>query len=141
MLHVITNLNDPYLDLLRDDPVRPDIPTALRVHDHAVVFVLLRESSAAAVTCVRFLDHVPESVEDLQGDTESVAVFYTIWSYQRGAGRELISSARSWIEQNRISVDRFVTLSPKTDIARRFHLSNGAVTLRENALTVNYEYL
>jgi hypothetical protein len=38
------------------------------------------------------------------------------------------------------TVTRFVTLSPKTEMARRFHHKNGAVTLRENEDTVNYEY-
>jgi hypothetical protein len=33
-----------------------------------------------------------------------------------------------------------VTLSPKTDMARKFHLKNGAKIFRENEETVNYEY-
>jgi hypothetical protein len=33
-----------------------------------------------------------------------------------------------------------VTLSPKTDMARRFHLKNGAAVYRENLETVNYLY-
>ena len=36
--------------------------------------------------------------------------------------------------------DRLVTLSPKTKMARRFHLNNGAVLLKENKYTDNYEY-
>jgi len=35
---------------------------------------------------------------------------------------------------------RFVTLSPKTEMARKFHHSNGAITLSENEVTDNYEY-
>jgi hypothetical protein len=38
-------------------------------------------------------------------------------------------------------IKRFVTLSPKTEMARRFHIKNGAVVFRENTDTVNYEYL
>jgi len=34
-----------------------------------------------------------------------------------------------------------VTLSPKTNLARRFHLKNGAIVFRENIDTTNYEYL
>jgi hypothetical protein len=33
-----------------------------------------------------------------------------------------------------------VTLSPKTEMARRFHLKNGAGVYRENSTTVNYIY-
>ncbi len=37
-------------------------------------------------------------------------------------------------------ITRLVTLSPKTDMARKFHLNNGASTLSNNILTDNYEY-
>jgi hypothetical protein len=33
-----------------------------------------------------------------------------------------------------------VTLSPKTEMARKFHLKNGAEVFRENPDTVNYLY-
>jgi hypothetical protein len=45
------------------------------------------------------------------------------------------------IEESKPNIKRFVTLSPKTQMAKRFHLKNGAVTFRENDLTVNYEYM
>jgi len=38
-------------------------------------------------------------------------------------------------------VKRFITLSPQTEMARRFHLRNGAVVLQVNTTSVNYEYL
>jgi len=45
------------------------------------------------------------------------------------------------IKQTFPTITRFVTLSPKTEMARRFHLKNGAVVFRENEETVNYEYI
>lgn len=143
MLHIIRDLQDPYLDLIKDDPVRPEIPIAARVVDGlAEIFVLIGDDGAKAVTCVRYLDHDPAAVEELIDTVApSVAVFYTIWSYSSGAGRELITAARSWIQDTRQDITRFVTLSPKTDMARVFHHRNGAITLRENADTVNYQYL
>ena len=36
--------------------------------------------------------------------------------------------------------NRYVTMSPKTEMAMKFHLSNGAVLLRENEETNNFEY-
>ena len=39
-----------------------------------------------------------------------------------------------------LTLKRFVTLSPKTELAKRFHLKNGAIVYRENDETVNYEY-
>lgn len=139
MLHIIRDLNDPLLDLVRDDPVRPSIPTQARVHDHAEIFVLLEGSEPQAVTCVAYLDSVPRSETELGKQGNSVAAFYTIWSYRAGAGRTLIELARQDIEQRQRAL-RYVTLSPKTETARRFHLRNGARVLQENTESVNYEY-
>ena len=142
MLHIITTLSDPLLDLIKDDPVRPEIPIAARVcEDSAEVFVLLKNNQPAAVTCVRYTQDVPGSVLDMNhSDSAQVAVFYTIWSYQPGCGRELIRQAQSHIRLTRAAITRYVTLSPKTEMARLFHHKNGAKTLRENLDTVNYEY-
>ena len=142
MLHIITTLNDPLLELIKDDPVRPDIPISARVCEHsAEVFVLVRDGVPAAVTCVRYTQDVPSSVSELKDtDCAQVAVFYTIWSYAPGAGRQLITQARAHIQLTRPAIRQFVTLSPKTEMARAFHHKNGAQTLRENLDTVNYEY-
>lgn len=85
----------------------------------------------------------PESEQDLFEDTVNpvVAVFYTIWSYQTGAGRRLIFEAVKYIKHNFPTVCRFVTLSPKTEIAHKFHTKNGARVFRENFDTINYEYV
>ena len=83
---------------------------------------------------------VPHTEGELGLLGNHVAAFYTIWSYQSGAGRRLIREARHYIEQTRPEIRRFVGLSPKTEMARRFHMANGARTLSENADTVNYEY-
>jgi hypothetical protein len=143
MLHIINNLQDEFLKLLKDDPVRPEIPAEQRVNSNSQIFVLTNEQDEPlAVTCVKFLADIPKSVTDL-ADTvinTNTAVFYTIWSYAAGAGRELITQARSQIEQDHPEVKTFVTLSPKTEMAQRFHHRNGAVTFRENADSVNYLY-
>lgn len=143
MLHIINNLQDEFLRLLKDDPVRPEIPAEQRVNTNSQIFVLKNEANEPlAVTCVKFLSDIPESVTDL-ADTvinTNTAVFYTIWSYAAGAGRELIEQARTEIEQTHPEVKTYVTLSPKTEMARRFHLKNGAEVYRENEDTVNYLY-
>ena len=53
----------------------------------------------------------------------------------------MLLSAVDNIREHYPRIKRFVTLSPKTEMARRFHIKNGAVVFRENADTVNYEYL
>ncbi len=74
---------------------------------------------------------------DTPGD---IAVFYTVWSYDRGAGRQIVFDAIDWAKQN-TDAERFVTLSPKTEMAKKFHLGNGAIILQENTDTINYEYI
>lgn len=143
MLHVITDLSDKLLDLLKDDPVRPEIPVEERVNQNSRIFVLKdEENRPLAVTCVKFLEKIPSSVEELadRAVNTNTAVFYTIWSYAAGAGRTLIEEAQASIKQEHPEVTTYVTLSPKTEMARRFHHKNGAITYRENSDTVNYQY-
>ena len=141
MLYTIPNLNDPLIDLIKDDPVRPSIPTSSRIHDHAEILVLLEEGQPQAVVCVAYLEQVPRTECELGQTGDRVAAFYTIWSYAPRSGRKLIAAARQHIQQQRPQIGRFVTLSPKTEMARKFHLANGAQVLQDNADTVNYEYL
>ena len=140
MLKIITSVADPLVDLVRDDPVRPAIPTSSRIHDHAEILVLMEDDKPAAVVCVAYLDQVPTTELELGATGDNIAAFYTIWSYQPGAGRRLIRAARIHIAQTRPTITRYVTLSPKTEMARKFHISNGAHTLKENDTTINYEY-
>jgi hypothetical protein len=142
MLTCITQVDDPLLAHLKDDPVRPEIPAEFRVAVNRFVMALI-EDQVRAMVCVSLQNTVPTAVEDL-GSTDAdvdTAIFYTIWSYAPGAGTELLLSAVDDIRERYPQITRFVTLSPKTEMARRFHIKNGAVVFRENADTVNYEYL
>lgn len=143
MLHIIQDLQDNLLKLVKDDPVRPEIPAEQRVNENSRIFVLKNEQDEpVAVTCVKFLAGIPESVDQL-ADTvvnTNTAVFYSIWSYAAGAGQRLIKEAQAEISKAHPEVETYVTLSPKTEMARRFHHKNGAVTYRENADSINYLY-
>ncbi len=143
MLEKITTLTDELIKLLKDDPVRPEIPADFRVDKNSRVYVLKSETGEPlAVTCVKFLADIPESVDDLANVAvnTTTAVFYTIWSYAAGAGRSLIQAAQEDIKTNEPEIKTYVTLSPKTEMARRFHHKNGATTFRENRDSVNYQY-
>ena len=143
MLHIIRDLSDNLLSLIKDDPVRPEIPLEQRVNANSRIFVLKdEENKPLAVTCVKFLERVPASVNELTETAvhTNTAVFYTIWSYAAGAGRRLIEEAQAQIKEEHPEVETYVTLSPKTEMARKFHHKNGAVTLRENEDSVNYQY-
>jgi len=141
MLNFITNITDPLLEYIKDDPVRPDLPIEFRVSNNKFVSALVEEKPQAIV-CVSLHDFIPESVDDLFKDSTSptAAIFYTIWSYAPGAGAQLLFQTVEQIKKLYPTVNRFVTLSPKTDMARKFHLKNGALIFRENESTINYEY-
>ena len=142
MLQTFTSVTDEIVRLLADDPVRPEIPAERRLNSNSRIYVLKDWDKTQAVTCVKFLNTIPAAVEDLVDSVESAttAVFYTIWSYVAGAGRDLIVEAQRSIEQELPNIQTFVTLSPKTEMARRFHLKNGAGIYRENPDTINYIY-
>lgn len=144
MLHVVQRVDDPLIRLVADDPVRPEIPREFRVGPFSEIFVLSNEDgSPAAAVCCAYRAEIPTNTVELAQlpvEVPHVAVFYTIWSYVPGAGRRLITQARRWIQENRVEIRQFVTLSPPTDMARVFHLRNGAEVHRVNVDTVNYLY-
>ena len=144
-LHTITSLQDPLIRLVEDDPVRPEIPASFRVSETSEIFVLQNSDSfePEAVVCVAYRDSTPADILELAREPEGMvntAVFYTIWSYMAGAGRDMIMETRKWIEGNNPEIEEFVTYSPKTEMAKRFHLKNGASVYRENEDSVNYKY-
>ena len=142
MIHVINDIRDPLLYLVKDDPIRKDMYQIERIIGNKEVLVWLVNNEPEAVLCVSYQNHVPESTKDLRSsDNPTIAVFYTIWSYKPRAGKKLLFAAKDYIKENKPNIERFVTLSPPTDMARRFHTLNGAVELRVNEDSVNYEYL
>jgi hypothetical protein len=142
MLSFIRELTDPLLDYLKDDPVRPEISREFRVSGQRFVSALVEEKPRAMV-CVSLHDFVPEDVQGLDQDPAepNTAIFYTIWSYAPGAASELLFATVDEIRTQFPTVKRFITLSPKTEMARKFHLRNGATIFRENNDTINYEYI
>jgi hypothetical protein len=142
MLHTITTITEDLETLIKDDPVRPEIPVSRRVNQNSRIYMLKDGDQTRAVTCVKFLDIIPAAVDDLAElvGSATTAVFYTIWSYTAGAGRELIVKTQQSIKEEFPGIDTYVTLSPKTEMAKRFHLKNGAGIYRENSDTVNYIY-
>ena len=139
---LIKAIKDQFKAFLEEDPVRPNIPIHLRVGPVADVFALKDADHPRAITCVSYQDKVPDSESQLfiSTDIPRIAVFYTIWSYRRGAGRELIMETMKYIRDTRKDIVKFVTLSPHGDMAKNFHLKNGAKVYRINKDTVNYEY-
>lgn len=142
MLELVNSLSNSLVDYIKDDPVRPEIPREFRVSNNRFILAITEEGIPSSMVCVSLHDFVPETVADLDrtSSNPTTAVFYTIWSYQAGSGSILLREGLNFIRQLFTTVDVFVTLSPKTEMARRFHLKNGATVYRENLDTINYRY-
>jgi hypothetical protein len=136
--------NDDWaLGVVRDDPVRPHIPMTWRVRNGREVYLLEDDDSGIvrAVVCVAYTKGVAITEDDLNNtDNPDTAMFYTVWSYDKGAGREVIFSTAEVIQRDKPHIKRYCTLSPLTEMAERFHLRNGARFVRRGETCQNFEY-
>ena len=127
--------------IVTDDPVRPHISAAWRTRPGKEVYGLYNEEKLRAVICVAYTDEVPTCERDLGWPGTDVAVFYTVWSYDKGAGRELVNTVAEHIKTTNPYIKRYVTLSPLTEMARNFHLRNGAKFISKHTDCQNFEYI
>jgi hypothetical protein len=136
--------------LIANDPVRPHISFEQRVGAGKDIFVLDDDAdNIRAVICVAYTNEVPTNEHDLELFAQQacqdkqhghIAVFYTVWSYEKGAGREIVLSTKKYLEENS-PCTRFVTLSPLTEMARKFHVRNGANFIAKHFDCQNFEYM
>ena len=141
--------DDWKLGYCKDDPVRPHLPLSWRVQAGREVYGLeSKEGTVEAVICVGYTNDVPITEHELDyysqaacqdGQHGNVAVFYTVWSYAKGAGRRMVLETADYLKKER-GIKRFVTLSPLTEMAEKFHLRNGATLLAKGNECQNFEY-
>ena len=122
---------------IRKDPVRPHITANVRMAPGRDMFHIDEQ----AFVCVAYLDKVPINEEELlTSHVGDIVVAYTVWSLKRGLGRQIIlDGVKTTQESYRFS--RVVPLSPTTERATKFHLSNGAIHVGESEWANNFEYL
>ena len=119
-----------------EDPVRPELTREFRHTAGREVY-----TNDGAVMCVAFCRGIPSTVGHLDTMTGlDHAVFYTVWSRRPGSGRSIVLDTYNYLQLTRPWIKRFVTLSPKTEMAYNFHTKNGGVLIRENIESDNYEY-
>lgn len=92
---------------------------------------MIYDTSGNLAPCVR-----GKAIED----THNIAVFYTVWSYQQGAGRQLVNQLAEHIRDTNTLIWHWVTLSPITEMAERFHIKNGAKFLARYDVNQTFEY-
>ena len=143
------NLNIGYVtdkpELWKDsDPVRPELGVEFKTAPGRGVFGLSGDDGKwRAFMCFARTSSVPRDVKELESFTDvngSIIIPYTVWSHEKGAGREIINGVLWMVRNVNLGIDRVVTLSPQTEMARKFHLRNDARELRMNKTTVNFEY-
>lgn len=155
---MITSIGkDKVKTILKDDPVRPHLTSDFRLDADREVYALYESKYAVehypdddirAIICVAYTNEVPKDEYELDlysqqacqdGQRGNISVFYTVWSYSKGAGREIVNTVAKQLHDEK-RAERFITLSPLTDMAERFHLRNGAELLEKHNSCQNFEY-
>ena len=137
---------------IEKDIVRPEYDVEFRISEDREVFAwgrsLIPYQVYSALCCVAYCNEIPINMEQLteysinhspyRGD---IAVAYTVWncSDTKGSGRSLILALQKHFSSH-ANINRLVTLSPLTEMAKKFHLSNGAKLLSTNPESYNFEY-
>ena len=136
-----------------EDPVRPELDIIFRRSYGRKIFGVKYNKEICAIMCFGFTDEIPKTVKELDLMTRDaylksaqrdqkigqIAIAYTIWSKKRGGGKLIVKEVFKMIKKSNY-LNRLITLSPLTDMARNFHLNNGAIELQVNEETQNFEY-
>jgi hypothetical protein len=138
---------------VEEDPVRPELDLVFRRSYGRKLFGVKYKNKILAIMCFGFTNEIPTTVEELDLMTRDaylksahrdqkigqIAIAYTIWSKKKGGGKLIVKEIFKMIKKSN-HLNRLVTLSPLTEMARNFHLHNGAIELQVNEKTQNFEY-
>ena len=137
----------------KEDPVRPELDVIFRRSYGRKIFGVRYKKEICAIMCFGFTNDIPTTVKELDLMTRDaylnsaqkdqnigkIAIAYTIWSKKKGGGKLIVKEVFKMIRKSN-HINRLVTMSPLTIMARNFHLSNGANELQVNEETQNFEY-
>ena len=136
-----------------DDPVRPELSNEFRTSFGRKIYGVKYQGEIHAVMCFAFTNNIPKTVDELDllskdaflqsahrdQNVGKIAIAYTVWAKKKGGGKLIVNEVYKMIKKSN-HLNRLVTLSPLTEMARKFHLRNGAVELQVNDETQNFEY-
>ena len=139
---------------VNEDPVRPELDNVFRRSYGRKIFGVKYMGEIHAVMCFAYTNKIPKNVSELdklshdaflqsaQRDQNvgQIAIAYTVWSKKKGGGKLIVNEVFKKIKKSN-HLNRLVTLSPLTDMATRFHTSNGAKLIQVNDTTQNFEYI
>ena len=137
-----------------EDPVRPELDNEFRTSYGRKIYGVRYKGKICAVMCFGFTNEIPKTVKELDLMTRDaylqsalrdqkigqIAIAYTIWSKKKGGGKLIVKEIFKMIKKSN-HLNRLITLSPLTDMARKFHLHNGAIEIQVNDKTQNFEYI
>ncbi|MAV77138.1 MAG: hypothetical protein CMG02_02185 [Candidatus Marinimicrobia bacterium] len=138
---------------ISEDPIRPDLDIKFRTSHGRKIFGVKHNNKICAIMCFGFTNEIPRSIEEFDLMTKDahlqsawrdqkvgrIAIAYTVWSKKKGGGKLIVKEVFKIIKKSN-HLNRLVTLSPLTDMARNFHLRNGAKELSVNENSQNFEY-
>ncbi len=136
-----------------EDPIRPELDNEFRTSFGRKIYGVKYKGEIHAVMCFAFTNEIPKDVKELdllskdaflQSATRDqkvgkIAIAYTVWSKKKGGGKLIVKEVYKKIKKSN-HLNRLITLSPLTEMAKKFHLRNKAKLLRVNETTQNFEY-
>ena len=136
-----------------EDPVRPELDNEFRTSYGRKIYGVKYKNEIHAIMCFAFTNKIPKTVHELDLFSRDaflqsvrrdqrvgkIAIAYTVWSKKKGGGKLIVKEVFKKIKKSN-HLNRLVTLSPLTDMARKFHLNNGAIEVQVNENTQNFEY-
>ena len=152
-MYELVDVTDDLDIWLNKDPVRPELDSSFKRSAGRFVYALRGHGndSFGAFCCLAMCNDIPVSTSELDRMTDSresseyeygsiVVVPYSLWRYKRSYGYRLIDLLLKKYRKKPF-VRGVVTLSPSTELARNFHIKNGAKVYRSLELNTNYSYL
>ena len=138
---------------IKEDPVRPELDIIFRRSYGRKIYGVMYKKEICAIMCFGFTDEIPTTVYELDLMTKDaylrsaqrdqnigkIAIAYTVWSKKKGGGKLIVNEVFKMVKKSN-HLNRLITLSPLTEMARNFHLNNGAIELQVNKETQNFEY-
>ena len=138
---------------VEEDPIRPELNLEFRTSYGRKIFGVKYKDEICAIMCFGYTNDIPKTIEELDLMTKDahlqstlrdqkvgkIAIAYTVWSKKKDGGKLIVKEVFKKIKRSN-HLNRLVTLSPLTEMARNFHLRNGAIELQINEKTQNFEY-
>lgn len=139
---------------INEDPIRPELDVKFRTSYGRKIFGVKYKKEICAIMCFGFTNEIPRTINEFDLMTRDahlqsaswrsknigkIAIAYTVWSKKKGGGKLIVKEVFKKIKKSN-HLNRLVTLSPLTEMARNFHMRNGAKELQVNEESQNFEY-